>query len=278
MLTRTPSITPVTGALGAIVEGLDLSDIDAAITPLREALDRHLVVYVPDQSLDRFQLSALGRAFGPPFLHPLVQNGFEDCPEVLELRREPEDTIMFGGESWHADVTWLSPAGYVSILHAQILPPVGGDTAFASTIATFASLSPKLQDTLRGLSAVHAYHRSERREDPDWRVTHPVVRRHPMTGLEGLYVNRMFTTRFDGMTVAESAPLLGYLYDQMERIEHTARFRWGPGGVLLWDNRFTLHYPVNDFSGERRVMIRTTSIEVTFPRISGPLRAGIFHL
>ncbi|MEM7058349.1 MAG: TauD/TfdA family dioxygenase [Pseudomonadota bacterium] len=254
-------IAPVTGALGAVVIGVDLATDGTAVETLKTALDQHLVLYVPDQNLDRFQLAALGRAFGPPFLHPLVNNGFDDCPEVLELRREPEDTIMFGGASWHADVSWLPKVGYASILHGKEVPPVGGDTAFASTISAFETLSPGLQDTLRGLSAIHAYHWSEGIEDPDWRVTHPVVRRHPATGCEGLYVNRMFTTRFDGMTVAESAPLLAYLFDHMEKIEHTCRFRWRAGGVLIWDNRFTLHYPVNDFSGQRRVMIRTTSLE-----------------
>lgn len=254
-------IDPITGALGAVVRGLDLSDPEKAEAVLKPALDQHLVLYVPDQDLDRFQLSAMGRLFGPPFLHPLVSNGFEDCPDVLELRRNPEDTVMFGGASWHADVTWLPEVGYASILHGKEVPPVGGDTAFASTISAFETLSPGLQDTLRDLSAVHAYHWSEGREDPDWRVSHPVVRRHPVTGREGLFVNRMFTTRFDGMTVAESAPVLAYLFDHMEKIEHTCRFRWKAGGVLIWDNRFTLHYPVNDFSGQRRVMIRTTALE-----------------
>lgn len=261
MLTPVPSITPISGALGAVLTGIDLSNPSAAIGSLRSALDQHLVVYVPDQSLDRFQLADLGRTFGPLFRHPIVDNGFPDCPEVLELRREPEDELMFGGESWHADCTWLDPAGHVSILHGQIIPPVGGDTAFASTIAAFEGLSPRLQDLLRGLKAVHAYHWSERREEPPWVVTHPCVRRHPVTGREGLYVNRMFTARFEGMTTDESLPLLSYLYDHMERIQHTCRVRWQPGGVLLWDNRFTLHFPVNDFSGERRVMIRTTTME-----------------
>ena len=252
---------PVSGALGAIVDGLNLSDTDGVADQLRDLLDQFLVIYVPDQDLDRFELARLGQVFGPPFLHPLVKNGFEDCPEVLELRREPGDKIMFGGQSWHADVTWLDPGGYVSILHGRQVPAVGGDTAFASTIAAFRSLSPGLQETLRGLKAVHAYHWSEGVEDPAWRVTNPVVRRHPVTGAEALYVNRMFTCRFDGMTVAESKALLAHLFDHMERIEHCCRFRWSAGGVLMWDNRFTLHYPVNDFSGERRVMIRTTALE-----------------
>ncbi|MEM6661741.1 MAG: TauD/TfdA family dioxygenase [Pseudomonadota bacterium] len=251
---------PITGALGAVVSGVDLTLPDA-VDLVRPLLDEHLVLRCPGQDLDRFRLAAVGRGFGPPFLHPIVSNGFADCPEVLELRREPDDQIMFGGESWHADCTWLDPAGYTSILHAREIPAVGGDTAFASTIAAFESLSPGLQDTLRDLSAVHAYHWSERREEPPFVVTHPVVRRHPATGREGLYVNRMFTTRFEGMTIAESAPLMAFLCAHMERIEHTCRFRWATGDVLIWDNRFTLHYPVNDFTGHRRVMIRTTALE-----------------
>lgn len=255
-------IEPITGALGARIEGVDLAAGDMATqNALREALDTHLVLYVADQDLDRFQLSKLGRFFGSPFLHPIVNSGFDDCPEVLELLRKPEDVTMFGGENWHTDVSWMKPNGYVSILHGKEVPPVGGDTAFASTITAFEALSDGLKDLLRGMTAVHAYHWYERREDVDFAVDHPVVRRHPATGREGLYVNRMFTNRFAGMTVAESAPLLGYLFGQMERQEVTCRFRWQAGGVILWDNRFTLHYPVNDFSGQRRRMIRTTSLE-----------------
>lgn len=261
-------ISPVTGALGAIAEGIDLSTASAdTLNELRSALDTHLVLYVTDQALDRFQLSRLGRHFGPPFRHPIVDNGFDDCPEVLELLSEPGHAALFGGASWHADVSWMSPTGYVSILHGIEIPPVGGDTAFASTQAAFAALSDGLKDLLRRMEAVHTYAWYERREDADHTVTHPVVRRHPSTGREGLYVNRMFTCRFHDMTVAESAPLLDYLFDHMERHEFTCRFRWRPGGVILWDNRFTLHYPVNDFSGARRRMIRTTTLESEDSRV-----------
>lgn len=254
-------IQPITGALGARITGLDLSNIDDdGFAKLRDALGRHLVLYAPDQSLDRHQLAALGNRFGPPFFHPLVNNGFDDEPSVLELLRLPEDDTMFGGESWHGDVTWLDPVGYTSILHAIELPPVGGDTAFASTIAAFDTLSEGLKAQLRQLSTVHAYHWYERREDPDYTVVHPVVRSTD-DGREGLYINRMFVSRFDGMTTAESTPLLTYLFDHMQRHEFTCRFRWESRGVILWDNRFTLHYPINDFSGQRRRMIRTTSLE-----------------
>ncbi|NNE22250.1 MAG: taurine dioxygenase [Rhizobiales bacterium] len=256
------NISPATGALGAHVDGLDLTALDATqFAALKSALDEHLVLYVAGQDLDRHQLSALGRRFGPLFRHPIVDNGFADCPEVLELLREPEDKIMFGGESWHADITWMNPAGYVSILHGIELPPVGGDTAFASNIAAFETLSDGLKSFLRGQSAYHSYHWYEHREDPDYTALQPVVRRHPASGREGLYVNRMFTSRFDGMTAKESAPILDHLFAHMEQHPFTCRFRWQKGGVILWDNRFTLHYPINDFHGVRRRMIRTTSLE-----------------
>lgn len=256
------NISPATGALGAHIDGINLAELsDPEFAELKSALDEHLVLYVSDQKLDRHQLVALGRRFGPPFLHPIVDNGFEDCPEVLELLREPEDTIMFGGESWHGDVTWMQPVGYVSILHALELPTLGGDTAFASTIAAFGALSDGLKDFLRSQSAYHCWHWFERREDADYTALQPVVRRHPASGREGLYINRMFTNRFDGMTAEESAPLLHHLFAHLEQHPFTCRFRWQEGGVILWDNRFTLHYPINDFAGARRRMIRTTCLE-----------------
>ena len=259
----TLKIAPVTGALGAVVEGIDLASAGGvALGGLQAALDQHLVLYVPGQALTRHDLSRLGRYFGPPFLHPIVNNGFADCPEVLELLRKVEDNTMFGGEGWHADVTWMKPGGYVSILHGIEIPPVGGDTGFASTLAAYAALSPGLQEMLESLEAVHTYFWYQGREGPDHTVTQPVVRTHPVTGRKGLYVNRMFSNRFKNMTVKESAPLLGYLFDHMEKHEFTCRFRWQAGGVLLWDNRFTLHYPINDFTAQRRRMIRTTALEV----------------
>ena len=134
-------ICPATGAVGAEISGIDLSAInDADFRLLRDALDQYLVIRLRDQQLDRFQLSSLAREFGPHFIHPIVDSGLEDCPEVLQILREPEDQYMFGGECWHADVSWMKPAGYASILHALEIPDNGGDTCFSSTIAAFCLL------------------------------------------------------------------------------------------------------------------------------------------
>ena len=255
-------LTQITGSLGAILNGIKLNNLDRNDQEiLRKALDKLLVVKIPNQKLDRFQLSELASNFGPHFLHPIVPNGFKDCPEVLELLRKPEDVNMFGGASWHADITWLKPNGYLSFLHAIEVPIVGGDTSFSSTISAFERLSIGLQNLLRGMSAIHAYHWSEGKEQIPWTAEHPVVRTHPVSGREGLYINRMFTARFSDMTVSESKPLLEFLFNQMEIHDVTCRFKWTKGDVLIWDNRFTLHYPINDFSGVRRKMIRTSVME-----------------
>jgi taurine dioxygenase len=84
------------------------------------------------------------------------------------------------------------------------------------------------------------------------------VRTHPETGRKSLYVNLAHTLRFADMTEEESAPLLGYLFAQQIKPEFTCRFRWRPGSLAFWDNRASLHYPLNDYHGHRRVMHRVT--------------------
>ena len=87
---------------------------------------------------------------------------------------------------------------------------------------------------------------------------HPVVRTHPETGRKALYVKGGHTLRFAGMTEAESAPLLEYLFAHQVRPVFTCRFRWEPGSTALWDNRCALHNPINDYHGFRRIMHRVT--------------------
>ncbi len=255
----------VSPVLGVYVEDYDVAALPSAeaAAQVRRWLDQHLVVILRGQDLDAVRQRDLVREFGPLFLHHEDEGVLyvDGVPEVLEMRKEADGERLFGGSDWHADVTFRRPAAYVSALHAKILPPLGGDTAFANTITAYENLSPGLQKFLAGLDAVHSYDGPDAPDHPTETAVHPVVRVHPASGKRGLYLNRMFVRRFDGMTEAESRPLVEFLDRHMSRVEFTFRHRWRDGDLVFWDNRFTLHYPINDFSGHRRLLYRCTALE-----------------
>lgn len=258
-------VTPITPNVGAIVHSVELSGAPQAslLRAIQDALARHLVLVFPDQDLTVTELRDFVSHFGPLFEHH-VDDGVlfaEGVPEVLEMRKEPDGARLFGGSDWHADVTFRRPAGYLSVLYSKIIPPLGGDTGFASTIASFNALSARFRQLLRGLSAVHSYSGAGVPDHPTETAVHPVVRTHPDSGDEGLYFNRMFCTRFDAMSAAESQSLIEFLNTHMTKPEYTVRITWAPRQVVMWDNRFTLHYPINDFTGHRRLLYRCTAME-----------------
>ena len=259
---RSDAIAP---AIGSELQGVRLSERPdpGTISAIRAAIAHRLVLVLHDQDLSAAALREFTSHLGPLFVHHGDEGVVhaDGLPEVLEMRKEPDGDRLFGGGGWHADVTFRKPAGHLSVLHAKVIPPIGGDTGFASTIAAFEALSRGMQALLRKLEAVHSYNGPGRPDHPEETAIHLVVRVHPDTGAEGLYINRMFATRFRGMTEAESRPLIDFLDRHMTRPEFTCRVRWQPGQVVIWDNRFTLHYPINDFTGERRLLLRCTTLE-----------------
>ena len=258
-------VTPLTPQVGARVEGMrlsaDLSDDD--IATIEGWIDTHHVLVFPGQSLTAPALRDFTARFGPLFDHhdDVGVLRHPEAPEVLEMRKEPDGTRLFGGSDWHADVTFRAPGAYLSILHAQVLPPVGGDTGFASTVAAFEALSPGMQALFRNLNAVHSYDGPGRPDRDGQTAVHPVVRTNPRTHREGLFINRMFANRFEGMSQDESKDLIAFLDRHMTRPEFTCRVGWELGQVVMWDNRFSLHYPINDFSGHQRLLIRCTAMD-----------------
>ena len=261
---ETPNIERICPAIGAVMHDVRIGDRMSlgALNKIKLALSRHLVLVIKDQDLSAAQLRDFVANFGPLFLHHADEGVIrcEGVPEVLQMVKEPDGERLFGGSDWHADVTFRNPEGYLSVLHSKVVPPLGGDTGFANTITAFATLSEGMQSLLRGLSAVHSYNGPGQPDHPTETAIHPVVRMHPETGEEGLYINRMFATRFAGMTEQESRPLIAFLDRHMTRPEFTGRISWQRGQVVMWDNRFTLHYPINDFSGHRRLLIRCTAL------------------
>jgi len=266
-------IEPLSPAIGAEIHGVDLSKVltDATIVVIRDALLEHCVVFFRDQSLTVDQHKSFTRQFGDLFIHPNFNVGDGD-PEIVEVRREPDDTTIVG-EHWHADTTMCEAPPMGAVLYAMELPEVGGDTLFANQYLAWDTLSSGMRRMLEPMRAWHsdrmvagpaaaknATRAIRVREDDAWTETrslHPVATIHPETGRTALFVNQSYTTGFDGMTEDESAPLLSYLLEHGHRLEFTCRFRWRPGSVAFWDNRSCKHIAVNDLPGQRRLMRRT---------------------
>lgn len=268
-------VSPYSSALGALVSGVDLAAPidDASFARLRQAFHDHGVLFFRDQHISPEQHLAFARRWAPIDVNRFFK-AVPGHPEIAEVRKEPAQQTNIGGE-WHTDHSYDSVPAMGSLLLARELPPRGGDTLFANLALAFDALSPGLRATLEGLRAVHStahvfgaqggYAQSA---DLDGRignaqaatqdVVHPVVIRHPDTGRKTLYVNAAFTTRFDGWTVAESEPLLKFLYQHAGKPEFSCRFQWQAGSLAFWDNRATWHYALNDYHGHRRVMHRIT--------------------
>jgi len=276
MAQQTISVTPIAGALGAEIGGVDLArDLsDAVVGEIRRALLAHHVIFFRDQRLSPEQHLAFGRRFGELQVHDFVE-GIEQHDEILEVRKEADEKLNFGG-GWHTDVSYLERPALGSVLYAHKVPDYGGDTLFANQHLAYETLSDGMKTMLEGMTAVHSARRpygvnaprsfytgpSSMKfyftEEAHAEVEHPVIRTHVETGRKSLYVNRTFTIRFKDMTEAESAPLLEYLWDHAVRPEFTCRFRWQNNSIAFWDNRCVQHNAINDYHGQRRVMHRVT--------------------
>ncbi len=265
-------VQPISGSVGAELLGIDLSDAlsDETVQAIRQALLDHGVIFFRDQTLPPERFLSLAKRFGVPIEYPFVK-GIDGFPEIIAVAKLEHETVNFGGV-WHSDTTYLPIPPMGSLLVAREVPETGGDTLFANQYLAYETLSEGMRRLLDGLTAVNTSAKpdvSKAREErikSDGTATaraaraaeHPVVRTHPETGRRALYVNCAHTSHFVGMTEAESAPLLNFLFRHQIQPEFTCRFRWREGSVAFWDNRCTQHYPLNDYHGHRRVMHRIT--------------------
>jgi taurine dioxygenase len=265
-------IRPIAGALGAEIHGIDLAlELDSGtVAAIRRALLDHLVIFFRDQDLPPNRFLTFARHLGTPVEYPLVK-GIEGYPEIIRVAKLEHETVNFGG-IWHSDTTYLEAPPMGTMLVAREVPPTGGDTLFANMYLAYETLSDGMKRLLEGLKGVSTSLKADATRTREDRIKsdpttqsrqeliaeHPVVRTHPETGRKALYVNVAHTVRFAGMTEAESAPILRYLFEHQVRPEFTCRFAWRVGSLAFWDNRAAQHNPVNDYHGYRRVMHRIT--------------------
>jgi len=258
-------LNKLTPLIGAEITNVDLaSPSEGLIAQLKQDLNDHHVIFFHDQQLTLDQFKAFGRAFGPLHIHGVANPTFPQHPEVIVIETDENSTFV-AGERWHSDASADAEPPFGTILYMHVVPEHGGgDTLFASTCDAYDALSSAMKRFLDGLTAVHdgerlrglAGIRNQEKRLPA--NEHPVVRTNPETGRKGIYVNRVYTSHIVGLPKAESEAILSFLYTHMEQPLFQCRFKWSPGSIAFWDNRFSLHHAVWDYFPDRRMAQRIT--------------------
>ncbi|BCL30640.1 TauD/TfdA dioxygenase family protein [Streptomyces aurantiacus] len=264
-------IRKVTAKIGARISGVDIAKPldDEVVTALRAALDEHKALVFDDVDLDDEGQQAFARHFGDlTTAHPTVP-AVDGAPNVLPVDSERGRAA----NNWHTDVTFVLNPPQASTLRSITIPPYGGETLIASSAAAYRDLPEPLRRLADTLWAEHTndYDYAVPEEEVDetlaahraqftsikYRTVHPVVRVHPLTGERGLFIGG-FAQRIAGLSVSESRKVLDLLQAYVVRPENVLRHRWSPNQLVLFDNRITQHYAIDNYDGLPRRLNRVT--------------------
>ncbi|MEZ5909255.1 MAG: TauD/TfdA family dioxygenase [Hyphomicrobiaceae bacterium] len=264
-------VKPISSAIGAVIEGVDLAQPldNETFNTLYDAFNRHSVLLLRNQSMSPEQHVAFSRRFGELEQHVLKSDLLPGLPEVYVLSNKGFGRAK-AGWFWHTDLSYQKIPSKASFLHGLEIPSMGGDTMFASTAAAYDALSDKMKAFLDTLTAEHDFRQGYEKYSKRWAapipeeafkarppVIHPVVRTHPETGRKSLYVNEGYTTRIMELSHEESEALLNFLFRHSTRAEFVYRHHWSARDLVMWDNRATIHQALSDYN-EPRYMHRTT--------------------
>lgn len=274
------SIEASSSSCGALVHGVDLSrPLDATqIAGIRKVWLHHQVVAFTGQSLALEDIERFAFCIGPRGEDPYIA-GLPGHPHVVEVKREADEKSKLFAETWHSDWSFLPspPAG--TVLYGEVIPPTGGDTLFADQYAAFDALPAALKSTLSGKLGIHSarggYSRQGLYGEKDVGRSmairfgdsalktraHPLVKTHPETGRQALFVNAGYTIGIEGMAQDEAADVLRQLFKHQIEPRFVYRHHWQPGMLTLWDNRCLLHAATGGYEGQRRLLYRVTVAE-----------------
>ena len=274
--TAGPTAVPLAYALGAEIVGVDINAVPSAetVAAIKALWQQHHVIVFRGQTFDPAGLLRFAEAFGALDDHastPFYR--MDGYPELLQITNrqiggKPSDTRNTG-RNWHSDYSYTDHPAAASMLFCVERPPIGGDTQFCNMVKAYETLSPTMQGIVDGLDVVYDFSLTAgvgerdpaktaelRRINPP--IAHPAVRVHPDSGLRALYVSER-SSHFNGMTAAESRPLIDYLCAHATRAENLYRHVWRPGDLVCWDNRTTMHIALADFDQTQpRHMLRAT--------------------
>ena len=264
-------------ACGAEVRGIDLAQelSKSQIAELREHWVAHKVLSFPDQNMSDDDLERFTLYFGPfgddPFIAPIPGRD-----HIIAVQRSAEDTGPVFAEAWHTDWSFQEkpPAG--TCLYGITIPTSGGDTLFANQVKALAEMPDALRAKLDGKMAIHSAKRAYARDglygqknargsmdirpadDANDTFVHPIIRTHPETGEDAIFGSVGYILGFEDMTEEDSMALLVELYQWQTRHDFQYRHKWSENMLVMWDNRSVLHMATGGYSGQARLLHRTT--------------------
>jgi len=284
VLTSKREVVRLSAALGAEVRGVDLAqplqEIDREF--LRKAWSDHLVLVLRhDKPVSAEAQMGFCRTFG--------EIGARARP--VEARLEPDNApqnVMYvsnkreggrvigslpdGEMEFHIDQSYLENPAIGGCLHALEIPRSGGDTLFGNLCLAWDTLPKELKRAVAGLKVLNIFNHNgygtQSRiandvESASYRTLHPIVRKHPMSGREFLYVNRLMSACIEGLPESESDDILFKLFDHQEKPEFVYKHKWRRYDLLLWDNRCCIHartdFDKNETRHLRRFSIRDSA-------------------
>ncbi|WP_326950433.1 TauD/TfdA family dioxygenase [Amycolatopsis sp. NBC_01307] len=279
MTTIGTDVRKLTGRIGAEIIGFDIAgELDASqIAFLTDALHEHKALVFRNVELDDEGQQCFAARFGElTKAHPTVP-AVDGAPTIL-----PVDSEQGRANHWHTDVTFVLNPPKASTLRSLVVPPYGGETLIANAGAAYRDLPEPLRAFADTLRAEHTndydYVRPPETLDEKeqarraqfvsrkYRTLHPVVRVHPATGERGLFIGG-FAQRIAGLSVGESRDLLRLLQSYVTRPENIVRVAWEPNQLVLFDNRITQHYAIDNYDGLPRRLNRVT--------VAGDIPAGV---
>ena len=263
---------------GIGVEVSDFSLVDLTrenISFLRSKwVDYGLIVF-PKLPLSHDEFKDFALSFGDFGDDPFISS-LPDYPNIAEIKRSANEKATPFGGTWHSDWSFMKKPPSATLLHSKIIPPVGGNTLFANTEKSFAALPEDMKNRLRNLKVIHSakipyaddgFYALEKEErsmkilpskEAKATFSHPMVKIHPETNKECLFINPVYTINIEGFSEDESQQLLWELYEHMIQDKFVYEHIWNEDMLIMWDNRTVMHQAMGGYDGYDRLLHRIT--------------------
>ena len=262
--------------IGVEVSDFSLSDLtEENISFLRSKWVEFGLIVFPKLPLSHDEFKDFALSFGNFGDDPFISS-LPDYPNIAEIKRSANEKATPFGGTWHSDWSFMKKPPSATLLHSKIIPPVGGNTLFANTEKSFAALPEKMKNKLRNLKVIHSakipyaddgFYALEKEErsmkilpskEAKATYSHPMVKIHPETNKECLFINPVYTINIEGFSEDESQQLLWELYEHMIQEQFVYEHVWNEDMLIMWDNRTVMHQASGGYDGYDRLLHRIT--------------------